>query len=1210
MKDRFLTDLIGSEHSIRGMCAVRRGPGRTHSGSIGWGYNQARSGFALVLALSLMAFIVLLVLSLVSLIRVEQQASAGSLLRLEAKQNALLGLTVAMGELQHSMGPDRRINAAAARGLPEDTTAPHTRWTGVWAGWEPSASDPAIGADPDFRRWLVSAFPDGTNPAWLEDPAGVMDNGFDAPAALNGPTGRDVTLVRGDDADRVVAGTTPAGTDQGNFAWWIGDENSKAFLRRAPPDEGSLSRWWSDRNSGAVTAFPLITGLDWLAPSAAGLERLNSRSTIRNLAGAPAGDAAIRGRDFHTLTPYAHSVLADVRKGGLRRDLSIFLETDRADRPMDSLYSMPGRRFKANFRRPDWNAPYNPADIHGPGFEEMWTYQNIWKELEGSRVSPRLVSNYEEDTKSSMAFYKTPSIVRAGWFVALSSEPVEINGQPKRRALLRFNPFIQVWNPYDIPLKIANGDQLKLTLLGFPYEVEFRVSSSPGDAAGSSKQGDWFMAMSEQFRAGFNFVELTLEGDDTEALDPGETRIFSATGFDSIEIGDERNNPKQVFLEGKAGWNREGGIVIPVFLPFSGTKDHFEPTDYLYLRFTPIENFPAWPGQDVGRPNSFYYAGFWTEPVVNAYVPEIQGMMVNDGYYPYGFRPPHRFADHPDKFPNIPEPGSGFASDLIPVNIRMDSMDGVWTDIGLLSFEMRTEDAAGAAWPGAPGLHLFNPGTGVVQYDSWEDEDLVGQIYQFKGFALSSPNDLDGVLDFDTSDGSAFFGPSYSGFAGVEQVATYAIPRGPLGSLADLQHMAGLGRGHFTEGQSRNRLRESWKTGNYLGPSVGHVIGNSYAHPLLPPEAVRGTANPVVTRDDDPGSPAVDHSYLANHELWDSWFFSTIAPEPDADLDEARAPDEVWGDFLDGSRPLPVSRFTALPDAETSDLFRSDGTPVDDADRIAAGHLLVEGGFNVNSVSTDVWAAQLAPLRGRAVPVRASGGGGVSWESVAGDATPFSRFGVSPGGSVEKSDLSNASSTEQWIGYRVIDDTDIEALAAAVVEEVRKRGPFTSLADFVNRDPGMDPELAAKGALQAALDRTLNPSSSLSGGSRWLGADSRARFPEAMDLPKSLGMPGWIYQADVLALLGPIPTVRSDTFVIRAYGSSEDEVSGERTAEAWAEAVVQRLPDFVDPANPPHTPVDSGEAGALGLTALSALNEAFGRRFHLVDFRWLGREEL
>ena len=49
-----------------------------------------------------------------------------------------------------------------------------------------------------------------------------------------------------------------------------------------------------------------------------------------------------------------------------------------------------------------------------------------------------------------------------------------------------------------------------------------------------------------------------------------------------------------------------------------------------------------------------------------------------------------------------------------------------------------------------------------------------------------------------------------------------------------------------------------------------------------------------------------------------------------------------------------------------------------------------------------------------------------------------------------------------------------DLLAEAIVEEVKARGPFRSMAEFVNRKLNGTADQQRKGALQAALDLTVN----------------------------------------------------------------------------------------------------------------------------------------
>ena len=107
------------------------------------------------------------------------------------------------------------------------------------------------------------------------------------------------------------------------------------------------------------------------------------------------------------------------------------------------------------------------------------------------------------------------------------------------------------------------------------------------------------------------------------------------------------------------------------------------------------------------------------------------------------------------------------------------------------------------------------------------------------------------------------------------------------------------------------------------------------------------------------------------------------------------------------------------------------------------------------------------------------------------------------------------------------------------------------------------------------------------------------KFPDAAVGQATYGLPGWTRQADVLRALAPIMTARDDTFTIRAYGDARDK-SGNITARATCEAVVRRTAEYLDPADLPE----------LTGTPTRPINQAFGRRFQLVSFRWLSPAEL
>ena len=174
-----------------------------------------------------------------------------------------------------------------------------------------------------------------------------------------------------------------------------------------------------------------------------------------------------------------------------------------------------------------------------------------------------------------------------------------------------------------------------------------------------------------------------------------------------------------------------------------------------------------------------------------------------------------------------------------------------------------------------------------------------------------------------------------------------------------------------------------------------------------------------------------------------------------------------------------------------------------------------------------------------------------------------------------------------------------------MVEQVRKRGPFLSLSEFINRRlDGSDTELALKGALQAALDDgSVSINAAFRTQDRSLDSEIAGMtnaFPEALKGPIAYGSTPYVDQADILRHMGSILTPRGDTFVIRAYGDSLD-AQGNVVARAWCEALGQRIPDYLDGRDDAHLKsIDLG----------SHTNKTFGRQFRIVRFRWLNANEV
>jgi hypothetical protein len=495
----------------------------------------------------------------------------------------------------------------------------------------------------------------------------------------------------------------------------------------------------------------------------------------------------------------------------------------------------------------------------------------------------------------------------------------------------------------------------------------------------------------------------------------------------------------------------------------------------------------------------------------------------------------------------------------------------------------------------------------------------------------------------------AYWGPSVNNDSvGKSTIILYPIPRRPLLSLSQLGTVA------FAE----------------VSTDADLTVGSSFAHPgigdltrivewpgprdLFPsenplPGDVKGPVPELGYVAKHMGSLVLrnrtdirtDHAFAANLTLWDSYYFSGLNlqansfshrdgiqnpwPNSGADLpldDDVRITqgaslnaagltsqdsrtrfDQYKVQLNAGQALLANRRMKYLPDGKpsfTTNANYSNSLALPESEfphpKYLARNSLYDGGFNVNSTSRAAWKALLAGLRGQALPEATNSKA---------DGTALTKFARAFGQPADK------TGNDPWTSYRELDDKQIDDLAAAVVEEIRARGPFMSLADFVNRrlinQRNPDDDFGLKGALQAAIDKTTinNTAIAAAGGtfqapastpnpadpnghlfgnmttsSGWWtqrGAyppmPANQRFPSLKAMSQNpsvsnpaiiagLGAPGIVTQMDVLNSIGPNLTARSDTFVVRAYGEALDD-AGNVIGKAWVEVVVQRTSEYV-----------------------------------------------
>ena len=229
------------------------------------------------------------------------------------------------------------------------------------------------------------------------------------------------------------------------------------------------------------------------------------------------------------------------------------------------------------------------------------------------------------------------------------------------------------------------------------------------------------------------------------------------------------------------------------------------------------------------------------------------------------------------------------------------------------------------------------------------------------------------------------------------------------------------------------------------------------------------------------------------------------------------------------------------------------------------------------------------------------------------------------------------------MGARQLTADEVRMLAANIVQEVKKRGPFVSIADFVNRRLVSDQDqTSSMGTIDAAIQSCglnknferlatqLSTSVNVEASSdapdnnmQVFQEGYRYRYDDKWNTvqptSKAWGIPGFLTQGDILHPLAPFMAVRGDTFTIRAYG--ESSVGGIIQARAWLEAIVERTPYYVDHKSSGvsqasgNGPLDGlisihPATGAYEWGQLSAANEKLGRKYKLKSFRWLQREEI
>ena len=196
-------------------------------------------------------------------------------------------------------------------------------------------------------------------------------------------------------------------------------------------------------------------------------------------------------------------------------------------------------------------------------------------------------------------------------------------------------------------------------------------------------------------------------------------------------------------------------------------------------------------------------------------------------------------------------------------------------------------------------------------------------------------------------------------------------------------------------------------------------------------------------------------------------------------------------------------------------LFRS--LPQEDAYSKMAAYQMVKGPFNINSTNVEAWKATLASLsREEIVTIWPKS---AAYDALTPDQAPVLPMALLNGGpdgvATDPNNIDTDDRTIPWNSYQTLDNDELETLATSIVEQVRLRGPFLSMSEFVNRRIGPNSGETRSGALEAAIgDAQINDPDFAQQIELESGDLSGPEYPD-YNTPDSLygntagGAPGW-----------------------------------------------------------------------------------------------------
>ena len=1112
-----------------------------------------------------------------------------------ARGNARMALLLAIGQLQKTAGPDQRITAPAS--LANEAFPPG--FTGVWKAWKPGEEGTKYeDKDQRFLGWLTSSSfgapaPGPTTPPHLPaDTAG-------ASLLLGEGTLKDRAATKGDDARMALQATRIEGSNlDGRLAWATMDESVKSRVSLSA--ESTLP---SPAKELARVGAPPADGLQAMD----GLSKFKATDqSIARMITTGSADLELGQGTMGPLAPdltvWSASLHTDPVTGGLKRDLStLFRKGLTPAQKQTRLYADAG----LTTGDPD------------PFLGLLAGYHDLYKKIgvSGGGINPgsdgiaaSLPAGYnpiiyDARTRTNLPRPQAtqdpvlmPSILRVDIIFSMITRDVHggrtarlrAEGKPYMLHLMHL-PVVTLHNPYNVPLSF---DSLKLTFKDVPVGFNFTVNGQPVSSKLIPLNGMFVAAEgSDATSKNFGITLKSAIGSSSQTLRllPGQTKLF----------GTPKVPPTWTWADEQPGAGADGTALFdwnmgrnftsdfqmaPMLISPPTTSCGFD-VDWINPRpFQTAQGAAYSGGEGLIALTGSERIGVQFGPVApsvagNTFTIESElrtgGRLAKAGALRVNYQSAARLKEiveqgtslrfpnprnFPETYPKSPQDPNVTVASLYESNTRAVK-DYVNPDPFLI-FSISGKTTKESFIPSRPYADS-SPTVSLSKIDLSTGKDAPGDV-PLEMVMMPIRNGSAAIEEIRATQEGFFFG-GHGSLNGMPRATFYEIPQIPLQSLAQFRH-ANLASSGFH-------------------PHVTYTVGESLASPLIGTETVRRTWP-------SDNSVMLDHTWLANKALWDRYFLSTLVGQSGRAFPGAeKSADAQASEFFAGTGKLLNPRLSPV---RTGDPTIAPLLAGANGWLVAAAHMMTQGGFNVNSTSTDAWIAVLSALR--EADLQTTDGRETA------TSVPFPRVRQPAEGMID--DAPVLSAQRRWQGYRQLTDVQIEDLATRIVKEVRNRGPFLSMSEFVNRrlGPASD-ERTLRGAVQAAIELAdvntplVNDGLILDAGN--MGAHN-FQAPTAAFGPNTVLAPGSLSQGDVLSAIGSHITVRGDTFSIRCYGDSTDKKTGKILARAWCEAVVQRLPGFADPSDAPE----------METAQLKPANAAFGRRFEIVSFRWLSSDEI